>query len=125
MTTPGAEDDVVKRLRAEKIDLRIPEMPFCTERVTRPVCEEAAALIERLQKELMEARELQESRNEETYQRNITILSIRAKTIEECAKIAENFAEVTGKIDGGMKSATAAGMWNIAKAIRSLDGGGK
>lgn len=39
---------------------------------------------------------------------------------EACAKVADDFSEVTARIDGGLaKSTAAAGMRNIAEAIRN------
>lgn len=51
------------------------------------------------------------------------VASIRASTIEECARIADAFAEVSARIDGGVKSTVAAGMWNVAASIRALSKG--
>lgn len=52
---------------------------------------------------------------------NERLRSSRNEVIEECAKVADNFAEVTARIDGGFdNSTTAVGMTRIAESIRSL-----
>lgn len=112
MTLPDAEDDVVERLRS--YNDRQPDHVIWRLNILSDALR-AADVIERLQKELMEAR---------------GALGLSEERWEDLGSVIDTH----GKYDNaGFCYATAkrcnsvlnGGAWDDAKAIRSLDGGGK
>lgn len=97
--------------------------------VQNPNAEDKDALIERLQKELKEAREMVAFQEKEMADTLGIIFTdgagkiIRAKTIEECANLADKFANERWTADRAFYGKEVC--IELAKAIRSIDGGGK
>lgn len=118
MTNPVLEDDVVERLHRidEEAMYRMPATTFTA-------VQDAIRTIERLQKELGEAREREDQmRDACKYYADSDrseMDTIRQQTIEKCAKVAEDYARITYSNHARSTAET------IAKAIRSMDGGGK
>lgn len=119
MTTPGAEDDVVERLR---------DFYFLTGQQwgdEPKVIADGIAIITRLREELKEAREAVAIAVMRSGMHADERDTIRQQTIEECATVADARVLWLEEKFGTEATAERVELEMIAKAIRSIDGGGK